>query len=112
MMRNNTTNSRSDLAPGGKASRNLLYLQVLAAILAGSLLGYFDPALGAKLKPLSDAFVKLVGMLAAPIIFATVVVGIAGMGSLKKVGKIGVKTLIYFEVVTTLALIIGMVVVN
>jgi aerobic C4-dicarboxylate transport protein len=89
-----------------------LYLQVLAAIVAGAVLGHFAPETGAKLKPLGDAFVKLVGMLAVPIVFTTVVLGVGGMGDLRKLGRIGLKALIYFEVVTTLALAIGLVVAN
>ncbi|MEI8088278.1 MAG: dicarboxylate/amino acid:cation symporter [Opitutaceae bacterium] len=92
--------------------RNTLYLQVLAAIVVGVLVGYLWPDFGASLKPLGDAFIKLVKMLIAPIIFATVVVGLAGMGDLKKVGRVGGKALLYFEIVSTLALIIGLVVVN
>lgn len=89
-----------------------LYVQVLLAIIAGILLGWYNPEMGAQLKPLGDAFIKLIKMLIGPIIFTTVVVGIAGLSDMKKVGRVGVKALIYFEVVTTLALIIGLVVVN
>jgi len=89
-----------------------LYAQVLLAIVAGVLLGHFQPQLGADLKPLGDAFIKLIKMLIGPIIFTTVVSGIGGMGNLKQVGRVGLKALIYFEVVTTLALIIGLVVAN
>lgn len=89
-----------------------LYIQVLLAIIAGAVLGYFDPELGASLKPLGDAFIKAVKMLIAPIIFCTVVSGISGMGDLKKIGRVGWKALLYFEVMTTLALVIGMVVTN
>ena len=89
-----------------------LYFQVLLGILIGGLIGYFWPAFGTELKPLGDAFVNLVKMLIGPIIFTTVVVGLAGMGDLKKVGRVGFKALFYFEVVTTLALIIGLVVAN
>ena len=92
--------------------RNTLYLQVLIGIVLGGLLGYFKPEWGVKLRPLGDAFVSLVKMLIAPIIFATVVVGLAGMGDLKKIGRVGAKALLYFEVVTTLALIIGLVIAN
>ncbi len=95
-----------------KAQRNTLYLQVLAGIVLGGVLGYVKPAWGIELKPLGDAFVNLVKMLIGPIIFTTVVVGLAGMGDLKKVGRVGAKALIYFEIVTTLALIIGLVVSN
>jgi aerobic C4-dicarboxylate transport protein len=90
----------------------LLYVQVLVAIVAGVLLGHYDPELGEKMKPLGDGFIKLIKMLIAPIIFTTVVTGIAGMGDLKKLGRVGLRALVYFEVVSTLALIIGLVVVN
>ena len=89
-----------------------LYWQVLIAIALGVALGYFQPGLATELKPLGDAFVKLIKMMIAPIIFTTVVVGIARMGDLKEVGRVGLKALIYFEVVSTLALILGLVVVN
>lgn len=89
-----------------------LYLQVLVAIVAGIIFGHLQPDLGAALKPLGDAFIKLIKMLIGPIIFTTVVAGIGGMGDLKAVGRVGLKALIYFEVVTTLALIIGLVVAN
>ncbi|AXE29080.1 C4-dicarboxylate transporter DctA [Chromobacterium phragmitis] len=89
-----------------------LYFQVLLAIFLGVMLGAFAPDLGAKMKPLGDAFIKLIKMMIAPIIFATVVVGIAKMGDMKEVGRVGIKALFYFEAVTTLALVIGLVVVN
>jgi aerobic C4-dicarboxylate transport protein len=89
-----------------------LYVQVLIAIVLGVLLGWLDPVLGAKLQPLGDGFIKLIKMLIAPIIFSTVVAGIGGMGDLRQVGRVGLKALVYFEVVTTLALIIGLVVSN
>ncbi|MEQ1636849.1 MAG: dicarboxylate/amino acid:cation symporter [Methylococcales bacterium] len=89
-----------------------LYIQVLTAITLGILLGYFYPATAVTLKPLGDGFIKLVKMLIAPIIFCTVVSGIAGMQALDKVGRVGLKALIYFEVVSTLALIIGLLVVH
>ena len=89
-----------------------LYVQVLAAIVLGVLLGHFYPSLGEAMKPLGDAFIKLIKMIIAPIIFFTVVHGIASMKDMKKVGRVGLKALIYFEVVTTLALIIGLIVVN
>ncbi len=87
-----------------------LYAQVLIAIAVGIALGHFYPGLGQQMKPLGDAFIKLIKMVIAPIIFCTVVTGIAGMRDLKQVGRVGVKALIYFELVTTLALIIGLVV--
>ncbi len=89
-----------------------LYVQVLVAVVIGVALGHFMPDTGAAMKPLGDAFIKLVKMLIAPIIFCTVVVGIAGMEDMKKVGKTGGMALLYFEIVSTLALIIGLVVVN
>jgi len=89
-----------------------LYVQVLVAITIGILLGHFYPETGVALKPLGDGFVKLIKMVIAPIIFCTVVSGIAGMQSMKSVGKTGGYALLYFEVVSTIALIIGLVVVN
>ena len=89
-----------------------LYVQVLVAIFLGVLLGRFRPEWAVPLKPLGDGFIKLIKMLIAPIIFTTVVAGIAGMGDMKKVGRVGVKALLYFEVVTTFALIIGLLVAN
>ena len=89
-----------------------LYFWVLLATLAGGLLGYLDPKAGASLKPLGDGFIALVKMLIAPVIFCTVVLGIAGSGDMKKVGRVGGKALLYFEVVSTLALGIGLLVVH
>jgi aerobic C4-dicarboxylate transport protein len=89
-----------------------LYVQVIVAVIVGVLLGYFYPVLGAQMKPLGDAFIKLIKMLIAPIIFCTVVVGIAGMEDMKKVGKTGGLALLYFEVVSSVALLIGLVLVN
>ncbi|MFV9511415.1 dicarboxylate/amino acid:cation symporter [Tepidibacillus sp. LV47] len=89
-----------------------LYFRVLVAILIGILLGFFYPDVAVKMKPLGDGFIKLIKMLIAPIIFSTVVVGIANMGDMKKVGRVGLKALIYFEVVTTIALVIGLIVVK
>jgi aerobic C4-dicarboxylate transport protein len=90
----------------------VLYVQVLFAICCGVLLGYFYPSAGEAMKPLGDGFIKLIKMIIAPIIFCTVVTGIAGMEDMKKVGRVGGKALLYFEVVSTLALIIGLVIVN
>lgn len=89
-----------------------LYFQVVVAVLLGILIGYLKPHWGESLKPLGDGFIKLIKMLLAPIIFGTIVVGIAKMGNLKEVGRVGVKALVYFEIVSTLALVIGLVVVN
>jgi aerobic C4-dicarboxylate transport protein len=87
-----------------------LYAQVLIAVVAGAVLGHLNPPLGAAMRPLGEGFVKLVKMLIAPIVFTTVVTGIAKMGDLKKVGRVGLKALVYFEVLTTVALAIGLVV--
>lgn len=89
-----------------------LYLQVLAAIAIGVVLGHFYPDLGVEMKPFGDGFIKLIKMLIAPVIFCTVVSGIGGMESMKAVGKTGAYALIYFEVVSTFALIVGLIVVN
>jgi aerobic C4-dicarboxylate transport protein len=89
-----------------------LYVQVLLAIALGALLGHLNPHLGQAMKPLGDGFIKLIKMLIAPIVFATVVVGIAGMEDMKKVGRVGAKALLYFEVVSSVALLIGLLVVK
>jgi len=89
-----------------------LYFQVLVAIACGALLGAVAPRAGAAMKPLGDAFIKLITMIIAPIIFCTVVLGIAGTENLKKVGRTGGYALLYFEVVSTVALIVGLVIVN
>ncbi len=90
----------------------VLYVQVLIAIVLGVLLGVFYPELGTAMKPLGDGFIKLIKMIIAPVIFCTVVAGIAGMQDMKKIGRVGGKALIYFEVVSTFALAIGLVVAN
>ena len=89
-----------------------LYVQVLAAILAGILLGHFWPDVGTSLKPLGDAFIKLVKMIIAPVIFLTVTTGIAGMSDMQKVGRVAGKAMIYFLTFSTLALIIGLIIGN
>ncbi|RMM82054.1 C4-dicarboxylate transport protein [Pseudomonas coronafaciens pv. striafaciens] len=89
-----------------------LYFQVIVAIVIGILIGHFYPDTGKALKPLGDGFIKLIKMVIAPIIFCTVVSGIAGMQSMKSVGKTGGYALLYFEVVSTIALLIGLIVVN
>src|SRR5215470_418133 len=99
----------------GKAKKPLyksLYFQVIVAIVIGVLLGHFYPELGTAMKPLGDGFIKLIKMIIAPIIFCTVVVGIAGMEDMKKVGKTGGLALLYFEIVSTIALIVGLLIVN
>jgi aerobic C4-dicarboxylate transport protein len=89
-----------------------LYVQVLAGIVLGVVVGVVWPDKGAEMKPLGDGFIKLIKMLIAPIVFATITVGIARMGAMRDVGRIGIRTLLYFEAVSTLALVIGLVVVN
>jgi aerobic C4-dicarboxylate transport protein len=89
-----------------------LFVQVLVAIAAAALLGYLSPERAAAMRPLGDAFIKLIKMMIAPIVFTTVVVGIAQMGTMKEVGRIGLRALVYFEVVSTLALVIGLLVVT
>ncbi|MBN8911728.1 MAG: dicarboxylate/amino acid:cation symporter [Rhizobiales bacterium] len=101
--------------PGAAAKRPLyaqLYVQVLTAIVIGVLLGHYYPEIGVQMKPLGDGFIKLIKMIIVPVIFCTVVHGIASMSNLRAVGSTGIKALIYFELVTTLALIIGLAVSN
>ena len=88
----------------------ILYIQVLIAIAVGIVLGHFFPDAGKAMKPLGDGFIALIRMMIAPLIFCTVVHGIASMSDLKKIGRIGVKTLLYFEVVSTFALALGLIV--
>jgi aerobic C4-dicarboxylate transport protein len=89
-----------------------LYFQVITAIIVGVVLGHFYPDTGAAMKPLGDGFIKLIKMIIAPIIFCTVVVGIAGMEDMKKVGKTGGLALLYFEIVSSIALVVGLSIVN
>ncbi len=89
-----------------------LYVQVLIAVAAGILLGIFMPHIGSELKPLGDIFIRLIKMVFAPIIFATVVLGIAKMESIKDLGRVGWRALLYFEVLSTFALLLGVIVVN
>ena len=101
-----------DHDPTPKPLYKSLYVQVIVAIIVGILLGHFYPELGEAMKPLGDGFIKLIKMMIAPIIFCTVVVGIAGMEDMKKVGKTGGYALLYFEIVSTVALVVGLVMVN
>jgi aerobic C4-dicarboxylate transport protein len=89
-----------------------LYAQVLAGIVLGVILGVAAPETAASMRPLGDGFIKLIKMLIGPIVFATITVGIARMGAMRDVGRIGIRTLLYFEFISTLALVIGLVVVN
>jgi aerobic C4-dicarboxylate transport protein len=107
-MTTSTTKTSSRKPPLYKS----LYFQVICAVIAGVLLGHFYPDAGKLMKPLGDGFIKLIKMMIAPIIFCTVVIGIAGMEDMKKVGKTGGLALLYFEIVSTFALIIGLVLVN
>ena len=90
----------------------VLYVQVIFAIIVGILLGYFFPEFGESLKPLGDAFIKLVKMIIAPVIFLTVVTGIAGMNDMKSVGRVAGKAMLYFLTFSTLALVVGMIIAN
>jgi aerobic C4-dicarboxylate transport protein len=98
--------------PGKVPFYRHLYFQVLAAIVAGVLLGHFDPGVGAAMKPLGDAFIRLVKMVITPVIFLTVATGIAGVSDLKRVGRVAGKAMIYFLTFSTLALILGLVISN
>jgi aerobic C4-dicarboxylate transport protein len=101
-----------DHDPRKKPLYRSLYFQVITAILIGVLLGWLAPQTGEAMKPLGDGFIKLIKMIIAPIIFCTVVVGIAGMEDMKKVGKTGGLALLYFEVVSSIALVVGLLVIN
>ena len=101
-----------DKDPTPKPLYKSLYFQVITAIVIGVLLGHFYPETGTAMKPLGDGFIKLIKMIIAPIIFCTVVVGIAGMEDMKKVGKTGGYALLYFEIVSSIALIVGLTIVN
>jgi aerobic C4-dicarboxylate transport protein len=106
-----TTTTPGAAAPGRRTPfYKLLYGQVLIAIALGVALGFFYPQFAEQMKPLGDGFVKLIKMMIAPIIFGTVAIGIARMGDMKEVGRVGLKALVYFEAVTTLALVIGLIV--
>jgi aerobic C4-dicarboxylate transport protein len=108
-MLDNSTKTSIDM---GSPFYKSLHFQVLVAIIVGVSLGYFQPKLGVALQPLGDGFVRLIKMIIAPVIFCTVVTGIAGMEDLKSVGKAGGLALLYFEIVSTIALVIGLVVIN
>jgi aerobic C4-dicarboxylate transport protein len=96
----------------GKAFYKNLYFQVLVAILIGVILGYVNPGAGAAMKPFGDGFIKLIKMMIAPIIFCTVVLGISGMENMKAVGKTGALAILYFEVLSTVSLVIGLIIVD
>ena len=103
----------NDAAPPAPARfAGYLYLQVLTAIVIGGLIGHFFPAFAITLKPAGDAFIALIKMLISPVIFCTVVLGIAGAGDMKKVGRVGAKAVLYFEIVSGFALVLGLIVIN
>lgn len=108
-----TIDANSPLSPPRKPRfYEVLYVQVIFAIIVGILLGHFFPEFGESLKPLGDAFIKLVKMIIAPVIFLTVVTGIAGMNDMKSVGRVAGKAMLYFLTFSTLALVVGMVIAN
>lgn len=107
-----TTTAPAPKRPVKQPLYKSLYFQVIVAIVLGVLLGHFYPQTGAAMKPLGDGFIKLIKMVIAPIIFCTVVTGIAGMQNMKAVGKTGGMALLYFEIFSTIALLIGLIVVN
>src|SRR5439155_4520117 len=102
---------KSEVQPRKAFYRNL-WVQVVAAVAIAIVLGYARPATAAAMRPLGDAFIRLISMIITLVIFCTVVAGIAGMGNLRKVGRVGGKALLYFEIVTTFSLILGMLVGN
>src|SRR3978361_1397685 len=91
-------------------SSTSLYIQVVTGVVLGAALGYFWPAIAVQMQPFGDAFIKLVRMIIAPIVFVTVVVGIAKLSDAREVGRIGIKAIVYFEVMTTIAMFIGLIV--
>jgi len=111
-MLTSTTGADASAPPVARRWYKQLWVQVLIAMALGILIGHFFPDAGTKLQPLGDGFIKLIRMLIAPIIFCTVVLGIAKMDDMSRVGRVAIKGLIYFEVMTTVALIVGLVVVN
>src|SRR5205809_29592 len=92
--------------------RPSLTTQIFIGLLVGVLIGYLWPAVGAGMRPLADGFLRMIKMIIAPLVFSTLVVGIAGTGDLKAMGRIGAKALVYFEIATTVALVIGLALVN
>src|SRR5260370_41032154 len=105
-MRNNLSNAaRRGRVPG-------LTTQIFIGLLLGIVVGYLWPGFGVAIKPLADAFLRMIKMIIAPLLFATLVVGIAGTGDLKAMGRIGLKAIVYFEIATTIALFLGLGLVN
>ena len=111
-MLTSTTGAAAPAQPAVRRWYKQLWVQVLIAMALGILIGHFFPDAGTKLQPLGDGFIKLIRMLIAPIIFCTVVLGIAKMDDMSRVGRVAIKGLIYFEIMTTIALVVGLVMVN
>src|SRR3989449_5972901 len=115
MLRTNTRSGSSTAARAGRARSSRvpgLTTQIFIGLLLGIAVGYLWPAFGVAIKPLADAFLRMIKMIIAPLLFATLVVGIAGTGDLKAMGRIGLKAIVYFEVATTMALLLGLGLVN
>src|SRR6188474_1967743 len=101
-----------EASPRTRRKGSTITVQILAGLILGIAVGYFWPSFGVAVKPLADAFLRMIKMIIAPLVFSTLVVGIAGSGDLKTMGRIGVKALIYFEIATTIALFLGLALVN
>src|SRR5246127_3817211 len=112
MLVESTTTTQTDLPPQKKPFYMGLSFQVLAGVAIAVILGYVNPAVAVSMKPLGDVFIRMITMIITLVIFCTLVTGIAGMEDMKKVGRVGGKALLYFEVVSTLALLIGLIVGN
>src|SRR5438093_11818961 len=115
MLRTNTRSGSSTAARSGRSRSSRMpgvTTQIFIGLLLGIVVGYVWPAFGVAIKPLADAFLRMIKMIIAPLLFATLVVGIAGTGDLKAMGRIGVKAIVYFEVATTIALFLGLALVN
>src|SRR3954468_9106698 len=101
-----------DAPPRTKPKGSTITAQILAGLVIGVVVGAFSPSVGVGVKPLADAFLRMIKMIIAPLVFSTLVVGIAGTGDLKAMGRIGLKAIVYFEVATTIALFLGLALVN
>src|SRR5256885_16993821 len=115
MLRTNTRSGSSTAARSGRSRKRRMpgvTTQIFIGLLLGIVVGYVWPAFGVAIKPLADAFLRMIKMIIAPLLFATLVVGIAGTGDLKAMGRIGVKGIVYFEAATTVALFLGLGLVN
>src|SRR5262245_35442567 len=115
MMRTNTSSRSSPVVHGPRSRATRMpsvTTQILIGLLLGIVVGYLWPGFGVAVKPLADAFLRMIKMIIAPLLFATLVVGIAGTGDLRAMGRIGLKAIVYFEVATTIALFLGLGLVN